>query len=474
VEINPIFIELLTRRAPFREFAGLASAPGVRFQVDDARSWFTRTKERFDLVQMSMVDTWAATSAGAFTLSENGLYTLEGWKTFIDRLTPDGVFTVSRWHRMGAVDETGRMMSLAVAALLDSGVPDPCRHLFLASCGTISTLVLSRAPLGGSDLETLHRAVRDRRYDVVISPDEPPVSEVLGRIVKSATRGELEQATAGLVLDLSPPTDNRPFFFNLLSFRNPLAVAQAFGHRGPLAGVVKGNLAATATLVVILFVSVVLVASTIVLPLRPALRDAGRELVVGGTLFFTLLGLGFMLVEMGLLQRLSTFLGHPVYSLSIVLFSLILATGAGSFLSERLPLRSKARFLGWGLLLGAYLLFLSFRLPGILASWQGAGTLARAALSVLFIAPAGILMGFGFPTGMRLVQAIDPRPTPWFWGINGAAGVLASVLAVISSIAFGIQVTLAAGAFCYLAMIPTALASSFRWADEDERARVAA
>ena len=197
VEINPIFIELLTRRAPFKEFAGLASLPGVRFEVDDARSWFTRTQERFDLLQMSMVDTWAATSAGAFILSENGLYTFEGWKTFIDRLAPDGVFTVSRWHRRGAVDETGRMMSLAVAALLESGVPDPSRHLFLASCGTISTLVLTRAPLGAGDLETLHRAVRDRQYEVVLSPDETPASELLGRIVKSRLRAELDRPPRG-------------------------------------------------------------------------------------------------------------------------------------------------------------------------------------------------------------------------------------------------------------------------------------
>ena len=459
VEINPILIDLLTRRAPFETFAGLASAPGVRFVVDDARSWFTRTRERFDVVQMSMVDTWAATSAGAFTLSENGLYTLEGWRTFIDRLAPEGVFTVSRWHRAGAVDETGRMMSLAVAALLASGAAEPRRHLFLASCGTISTLVLSRLPLRAEELETLHRVVRDRHYEEVLSPDEPPRSEVLGRIVRSASRTELDTAVAGLVLDLSPPTDDRPFFFNLLPFRNPLGVFQTFARRGPLAGVVKGNLVATATLVVILFVAFVLAAATVALPLRAALRDVGRELVVSGTLFFALLGLGFMLVEMGLLQRLSLFLGHPVYSLSIVLFSLILATGAGSFLSERFPLRTKARFLTWCLLLGGYLLLLSLGLPGIVAAGQGAATLVRAAIAVVSVAPAGILMGFGFPTGMRLVEAIDPRPTPWFWGINGAAGVLASVLGVMSSIAFGIQVTLAAGAICYLAMIPTVLCS---------------
>ena len=117
VELNPIFVDLLTNPAKLRAYAGVADLPGTRFVVDDGRSWFARTQEKFDLIEMSMVDTWAATGAGAFSLSENGLYTVEGWKTFLSALKPNGLFTVSRWHSPRSTVELGRVVSLAVAAL---------------------------------------------------------------------------------------------------------------------------------------------------------------------------------------------------------------------------------------------------------------------------------------------------------------------------------------------------------------------
>jgi hypothetical protein len=197
----------------------------------------------------------------------------------------------------------------------------------------------------------------------------------------------------------------------------------------------------------------VLVAVTIVLPLHPAIRQVGRPLVVGGTAYFALLGFGFMCVEMGLLQRCSMFLGHPVYSLSVVLFSLILSTGLGSWLSEVWKLDSRARFLAWSLPLAAYLASLPFWLATTFESFETAQVLARCALAAAVVAPAGVLMGFGFPTGMALANAKDARPTAWFWGVNGAAGVLASVLAVAVSIVAGIHVTLWLGAACYLVLV---------------------
>jgi hypothetical protein len=137
IELNPIFIDYLTRR--FRDFNRLADLPGVRFEVDEARSWFANAgrDQNFDLVQMSMIDTWAATAVGAYSLSENGLYTVEGWRQFLASLGPDGVFTVSRWYSPDDVDETGRLLSLAKATLLDMGVPEPRNHLFLASSGPL-------------------------------------------------------------------------------------------------------------------------------------------------------------------------------------------------------------------------------------------------------------------------------------------------------------------------------------------------
>jgi hypothetical protein len=150
-----------------------------------------------------------------------------------------------------------------------------------------------------------------------------------------------------------------------------------------------------------------------------------------------LIGIGFMTVEIGSFQRMTVFLGHPIYSLSVLLFSLIL-TGMGSFLSEKLTLDNRIRITAWATLTGGYFAILPFALGHAFAVFSDASLTARAAVLVLSITPAGLLLGFGFPTGMRLIASIDPRLTPWFWGINGAAGMLASISAIAFSVALGI------------------------------------
>jgi hypothetical protein len=204
-----------------------------------------------------------------------------------------------------------------------------------------------------------------------------------------------------------------------------------------------------------------LVVATIVIPLRHATADVGRRLVWGGTAYFLLIGVGFMSIEIGLLERMSVILGHPIYALSIVLFSLILATGVGSLLSDWLPLDRGMKFAAWSAVLGGYLFALPVWLPQVADAFAGAALPVRGGMCVLVIFPAGLLMGYGFPTGMRLIAAVDRRPTPWFWGINGAAGVLASSLAVATSIALGISTTLWIGAACYLLLGAAAIAIGF-------------
>jgi hypothetical protein len=159
-----------------------------------------------------------------------------------------------------------------------------------------------------------------------------------------------------------------------------------------------------------------------------------------------------------LLQRMTVFLGHPIYSLSVLLFSLILTTGIGSLLSEKTRLHNRARITIWGIVTGGYLMLLPFVLSELFTAFNHATLAVRIAICVAAITPAGLLLGFGFPTGMRLIAAIDARPTPWFWGINGAAGVLASISAIALSLALGITATLTAGALCYFLLVPVALA----------------
>lgn len=461
VELNPIFVGFLQNRNQLRDYAGVAGLPGVRLIVDEGRSWFARTRERFDLIQMSMIDTFASTGAGAFSLSENGLYTVEGWKIFLSALAPNGVFTVSRWYSPDNPVEIGRVVSLASAALFSLGVEDPRRHIFLVGNGPLATIIVGHDQLSGADVRGLTEATSRLKYTSMMNPEQPSEPGMFKDLGEAKDLHDLEERASTYPLDVSAPTDARPFFFNQLRIFHPGDLMEMIAQyrrtntfNGGASLVVAGNLLAIGTLFLLIVLSAILVVVVIVIPSRSATRIADRRLVWSGTAYFLLIGIGFMLVEISLIQRMSIFIGHPVYGLSVVLFSIILSTGIGSFLSERLPPQNKAHFMIWLGALGAYLMALPLWLPTLTHALESAPLLVRAAATVGMIAPAGILMGFGFPTGMRLVTQVDPRPTPWFWGTNGAAGVLAAGIGVTSSIAFSINTTTELGGLCYLLLCP--------------------
>lgn len=466
VELNQIFVDILTKPELLRDYAGIANLPGVQFVVDDGRSWFMRTKEKFDLVQMSMVDTFAATGTGAFSLSENGLYTVEGWRAFLLALKPDGLFTVSRWHSPTAPVEMGRVISLAVAALAEIGVENPRDHIYVAAIDRLATIVISRRPFARSDLEKLDSAAQALQFNVLATPYRPSPVPVLDELLSARSLDDLTRIAARYPLDVTPPTDSRPFFFNQLRLTHPediIAMLREWRLGNELvvgtAFIASGNLIAIGTLSLIIVLSTGVVLLVVLIPARASVRVVKPRFAIVGSIYFLLIGLGFMFVEIGLIQRISLFLGHPVYALGVALFSLILSTGAGSLLSERLTPRGPMHLMTWLGLLTAYLLFLPAWLPLVTGSWLAAAPLiARAAASVVVIFPAGLLMGYGFPTGTRLVNAIDPHPMPWFWGVNGAAGVLAAGLAVACSIGFSVDATIRVGAACYALLLPCALA----------------
>ena len=460
VELNPILVGLLTNR--LRDYNRLARLPNVKLYVDEGRSWFARSDQHFDLIQMSMVDTWAATGAGAFSLSENALYTVEGWRVFFRHLTPTGLFTVSRWYSPSNVDETGRMISVAVAALLSEGVSDPQAHLYLAATDNLATLIVSRTPFEAAELKTLTATVDRLRFTTVMRPQAPPAPQVLKAILEARTPQTLANLSTVYHLDLSPAYDDRPFFFEQLRITDPKALLNAIRSKD---GVVRGNLKAASTLGTIIVLSLALVFVTILLPSLPSLRHVEPRTAMLGSAYFLLIGLGFMFVEIGLIQRISVYLGHPIYGLAIGLFSIIVSTGLGSLFASRISLLSGRRLLAWVGLLSIYLAVLPYWLPVLIDIFASAALPTRAMVSLVAIVPSGMLMGFGFPTGMQIINRIDPSPTPWFWAVNGAAGVLASGLAVVFSIEFSISATLWCGAASYFFLGPIAvmLSSRLRW-----------
>ena len=453
VELNPIFVEFLQSR--FRDYNHVADLPGVTLHVDEARSWFARTRQNFDLIQMSLVDTWAATGAGAFSLSENGLYTVQGWQHFLDALTPQGVFTVSRWYSPTDVRETARLLSLAAASLRSSGVADPEKHIFLAGMSRLSTIIVSKAPFSVDDLRKLREVTSVLGFTILIGPGQPAADPLLTEVLKADTPTAIERIVESSHLDLRPPTDNRPFFFNQVVFTDLVSLRNA---TLDLEGVAGGNLRAAKTIGIIVVLSLILVLSTMIAPSLRSVRQVQASLAWLGTLYFVLIGLGFMFVEISIIQLVSLFLGYPVYGLAIGLFSIILSTGIGSLVSERFPLTTPLRLFGWATLLCLFVVLLTVWFPLLVEAFEREGLAMRALISLVATVPSGLLMGFGFPTGMRLVNAIDTRPTPWFWAVNGSAGVLAAGTAVGVSIAFSISASLWVGAACYLILGPISIA----------------
>ena len=447
IDVNSIMIHTLT--VSDRSFANIASRPEVTLVHDDGRAYVTRTADRFDVIQMSLVDTWAATGAGAFTLSENGLYTLQAWRTFLDRLRPGGVLSVSRWFDSRNVSETNRLVSLGVAALLDRGVAHPSTQLILAVRGNVATLMISNAPFTDGDREKITRVAADNEFQILQAPWVGDVfAGRLGRIARSETQADLDRATADDRFDYRAPTDRRPYYFNMLK---PGAFLQTLSV--PKGGAMWGNLRATATLLLLLAVATVMVGAIIAWPLIRAGRpEIPHAQFVTTMAFFGIIGFGYMLIQIALLQRFSVYLGHPTYTLAIILFSMLLFTGLGSFVSETFTIGRRGRFLLVPALIGVTLLAIVFAVQPVIDRTIVWGFLGRSSVVVAFCGPLAFFLGCCFPLGVRL-SARHPALVAWMWGVNGGCGVLASIVAVGVSMWVGIDTNFWIAAILYTALI---------------------
>jgi SAM-dependent methyltransferase len=432
IDVNRTMIDLL--EGTHRTFAGIADRPEVTLVHADGRAYLTRSDARYDVIQMSLVDTWAATGAGAFSLSENGLYTTDAWRVFLGRLKPGGVLSVSRWFDPHNVSETSRLVSLGIAALVDRGLARPADHLVLAARGRVATLMISVDPFTAPDRLALEAIAARRGFDLRLAPWRPADgTTLLGRISASGTRAELARAAADPLYDYTPPSDARPYYFNMLRPRALLSPG-ALSRQGALGG----NLQATLLLVTLLGVAGALVALIVLWPLasagRPPLPLAAFAQAMA---YFAGIGSGYMLVQIGLLQRFAVYIGHPTYTLAIVLFSMLLFTGAGSVLSERLRVPDGRAFRFVPAAVAATLVVTAAALPAVLAGTVTSGLAARTGWVLLFAAPISLAAGMCFPIGVRTVPAA--ALVPWAWGVNGAFSVLASIAAVAISLWLGID-----------------------------------
>jgi hypothetical protein len=431
--------------------------PGVSTEIGDGRSTLAERDERYDQIQLGFTDTYSANSAQAFALTENNLYTVEAFEEYLDHLKPGGILNVSRPDRENG-NEALRVTILALEALRRRGTDDPKKHVIVLvgsytnpfnSFG-YGTVLVKREPFTAPEYARARELARERTEGpIVYARNEQPRADWVGLSRADDPIAYCEKAK----YDLCPPTDDRPFFFNIRRLED----LGSSDTRGSLR-VPDPVLVLAVTFVVLLALS----ALGFALPLRLLPRDQERP-PLGALSFFAAIGLGYLVLEVVLIQRFVLFLGFPTYALSVVLFGLLLFTGLGARLSARASgnerRRLTAALLAVVVLAGAA----AYGLQPLLRELIDLPFALRVAGTLALLAPAGVALGMAMPLGLLRLAALHPAGVTWAWAINGIASVVASALAVVVAINWGFAIaTLVAVAFYALALLHARLG---RWPD---------
>jgi len=458
IEINPIIANTIMRGRYADYSQHLYDRPDVHIHVTDGRSFLRSTPQKFDVVQMTLVDTWASTAAGAFALSENNLYTVEAFREYFDHLKPDGMVAITRWE-FRHPREALRIVAVAMEALHRLGVANPAGNFIVASQGALNedgipvVVLAKKTPFTPAEEAAVRSHLDDfPQLHPLYLPSDPgqnPFSDLIAS-------NDPYAFARGYAYNVAPVTDNAPFFFFTLK------PAQILSEKGLRSGIDwKVNLGVL-VLLLVLVISLVAVLAFLVLPLifRTALRTRNGRQSPLPLFYFIAVGLGYILVEIAFIQRFVLFLGHPTYALTVVIFLLMLSSGAGSLFSRLWLPRTN---LGWVPLLLVIVTLLAdvVFLPGRLAALVGLDFGYRLLVSGVLLIPLGFVMGMPFPTGLRALATLPAPEFPagpdasdnaveWAWAMNAAASVLGSVLAMVIAIQFGLTVTLTCGAAAYL------------------------
>ena len=454
IEINPIIANTVMRER-YADFAHhLYDRPEVHLQVTDGRSFIRNSLDQYDVVQMTLVDTWASTAAGAFALSENSLYTSDAFREYFQHLKADGIVAITRWE-FRQPREAVRVVSVAMEALHRLGVKDTSRNFIVVSEGQLNkdgipVVVLAKKSAFSANeeaavIEHLEHYEKLQPLYLPSAPGDNPFSLLIA--------GNDPWAFAdSYPYNVAPVNDNAPFFFFTLKTR------QAFGDEGLRQGIDwKVNLGVL-VLGMVLVISLIAVLVFLIVPmLFGGNRSLGSRRWIS-LLYFVSIGLGYILVEIAFIQRFVLFLGHPTYALTVVIFLLLLSSGAGSVFSRRWLQQTSRVRLPLLLLVGAIIAYVMV-LPALLGALVGLAFWVKVLVSALLLVPLGVVMGMPFPTGLRalagptaeLSGGASTNAVEWAWAMNAASSVLGSVLAMVIAIHWGLNTTLATGAAAYLA-----------------------
>jgi len=439
VEVNPQVVALV--RDEYRDFAGaLYDHPRVRVHVAEARGFVAASQARYDLIQVALLDSFNASSAGLHALSESHLYTVEAFGEYLAHLEPDGMLALTRWVKLPPRDGV-KLFATAAEALRRAGVADPGRHLAWVRGWNTSTLVVKRSPWRAADSQALRRFCAELSFDPVyypgMRPDEanrfnrlarPYFSEAARALLGPERQDFLERYK----FDVTPATDDRPYFHNFFKWRALPEIA-SLRERGGVALLELGYLILVATLVQAVATSTLLILLPLALRRRRRARASVRRSRV--LAFFLAIGLAFLFVEIAFIQKFMLFLSHPVYAVAVVLTGFLVFAGLGARRARgRLPLGAPVAGI---VAIGVAYIWL---LPPLFAASMGLPAALKIPIALGLIAPLAFCMGMPFPRGLAALSGAGEAWMAWAWGINGCASVVSAVLGTLLAIHQGFTV----------------------------------
>jgi len=436
VDINPIIVNDIMK-GRLRDFSGnLYSLPGVDISVAEGRGFLKRDRHTYDAIHLPLVDTWASTSAGNMFLVEGYLYTVEAMDDYLRHLESGGMLSIERWELDGA-----RLVPMYLEAARRAGISEPERNILIMSnakqSSHLTDYIFKTTPFTHEEIAAAERFAETNGFTVAYSP-EGGGDNIYTKLLRGPDR---DAAIAAFDKRLSPAYDNDPFFF----FSTPFwKILSGDGFNDPN---LDGGL--SAFLVVVLLAAVLCLLFPLFGRKKRAPLPAGLPLW-SHIVYFSLLGVAFILVEIPLIQKFVLFLEQPIYSYSVILTSLLLFAGLGSAASAKFDCTKKSVFVILGFSLLALLTFYVFFIDRVVGATIDLPLGWKIILAGLLTAPPALGMGMMLPLGMRRIGALGGEGAiAWCWAVNGAFSVMASILAVILSIAFGFNAVLAMAAVAY-------------------------
>ncbi len=469
VEVNPQVVDIVRER--YGGFTRqLMDRKGVALRVSEARGFVTRSEDRYDVIQLALLDSFAASSAGLYALNESYLYTVEALQIFLRRLRPNGYLAITRWIKLPPRD-TLKLFATAVEALRRENVDEPGRRLALIRSWQTSTLLIKNGEFSNTDKTALKTFSAGRAFDVAWYPGitesevnrfnllpQPYYYEAAKMLLGPSPDDFLNQYK----YDIRPTTDDRPYFSHFFKWRVLPEIVSLRGRGGiPLLEI--GYLILVATLCKAVLASLVL----IVLPLIYLKKRRAPELGqsyghIRVFWYFFAIGIAFLFVEIGFIQKFVLFLHHPVYAIAVTLSAFLVFAGLGSAATQRAIQHGRhhraAGFATAGIaaLASAY----TWVLDPLFESLVAQPAALKSVISVVLIAPLAYCMGMPFPLAVARLSATARHLVPWAWGINGCSSVISAVLATLCAIHFGFVVVVLLAVALYVSaavMFPRAL-----------------